>query len=47
MKKTREEMMAFKAAQEEWKKKMKMEIEEENRRILEFLQKKSAASSAR
>ncbi|XP_048518961.1 meiosis-specific nuclear structural protein 1 isoform X3 [Dendroctonus ponderosae] len=47
MQKTREEMMAFKAAQEAWKRKKKQDIEEENIRIQEFLQKKSADSTAR
>ncbi|XP_050306031.1 meiosis-specific nuclear structural protein 1-like [Anthonomus grandis grandis] len=47
MQKTREEMMDFKAAQDEWKQRRKREIEDENRKIQEFLQKKSADSSAR
>lgn len=47
MQKTREEMTAFKAAQEAWKRKKKQDIEAENIRIQEFLQKKSTDSSAR
>lgn len=42
MMKTREEMMAFKAAQDRWKQKKREEIEEENRRIQDFLEKKGA-----
>ncbi|KAJ8930365.1 hypothetical protein NQ314_016843 [Rhamnusium bicolor] len=41
MMKTREEMMAFKAAQEMWKKRKQEEIEEENRKIQEFLMSKA------
>lgn len=41
MQKTREEMMAFKAAQEIWKQKRQIALEEENRQIAEYLQKKA------
>jgi len=47
MMKTRQEMMAFKAAQDRWKQKKKEEIERENQRIKEFLEKKSADVSKR
>ncbi|KAF7286351.1 hypothetical protein GWI33_005790 [Rhynchophorus ferrugineus] len=42
MKRTREEMLAFKVAQDRWKQKKREEIEEENRKIQEFLERKSA-----
>ncbi|XP_018580370.1 meiosis-specific nuclear structural protein 1-like [Anoplophora glabripennis] len=42
MKRTRDEMIAFKQARELWKKKKAEEIEEENRRIQEFLTAKAA-----
>ncbi|GJQ85766.1 hypothetical protein Trydic_g20328 [Trypoxylus dichotomus] len=39
--KTQEEMLAFKAAQKIWKEKRKLALEEENRRIEEYLQMKA------
>ncbi|XP_056649223.1 meiosis-specific nuclear structural protein 1-like [Diorhabda sublineata] len=47
MKKTRAEMVAFKNAQETWKKKRMEEIEEENRKIEEYLMTKTAGVQAR
>uniref|UniRef100_A0A6P7GG54 Meiosis-specific nuclear structural protein 1 n=1 Tax=Diabrotica virgifera virgifera TaxID=50390 RepID=A0A6P7GG54_DIAVI len=47
MKKTRSEMMAFKHAQDVWKKKRMEEIEEENRKIEEYLTTKTAVVQAR
>lgn len=47
MQKTREEMMAFKAAQEIWRKKERDALEEENRKIQEFLQSKQSDAAAR
>lgn len=47
MQKTREEMMAFKAAQEVWKKRERDALEEENRRIQEYLQSKEGSLKAR
>ncbi|CAG9835454.1 unnamed protein product [Diabrotica balteata] len=47
MKKTRSEMMAFKNAQDLWKKKRMEEIEEENRKIEEYLTTKTAVVQAR
>lgn len=41
MQKTKEEMMAFKAAQEVWKKRERDALEEENRKIQEYLQSKA------
>ncbi|XP_030760355.1 meiosis-specific nuclear structural protein 1 [Sitophilus oryzae] len=47
MKRTREEMWAFEMAQQKWKQRKKEEIEEENRKIQEFLQQKGADVMAR
>lgn len=47
MKRTQEEMLAFKVAQEKWKQKKREEIEEENRKIQEFLEGKSAGALER
>lgn len=47
MKRTRDEMVAFKQAQELWKKRKAEEIEEENRRIQEFLTAKAADIKSR
>lgn len=47
MHKTREEITAFKAANDLWKKKKMQEIEEENRRIQEYLASKAADVTAR
>lgn len=47
MQKTREEIIAFREAQELWRRKKKEEIEEENRRIQEYLLTKAAAMTAR
>lgn len=47
MKRTRDEMIAFKQAQELWKKKKAEEIEEENRRIQEFITAKAADTKSR
>lgn len=47
MQKTREEMMAFKAAQEVWKKRERDALEEENRKIQEYLQSKEGSLRAR
>lgn len=41
MQKTKEEMMAFKAAQQEWKKKKERELQEENKKIQEYLYKRA------
>lgn len=46
MQKTREEMMAFKAAQEVWKKRERDALEEENRKIQEYLQSKAGTLRA-
>lgn len=46
MQKTREEMMAFKAAQEIWKKRERDALEEENRKIQEYLQSKAGTMRA-
>lgn len=40
LQKTKEEIEAFKAAQEIWRQKERQELEEENRRIEEFLREK-------
>lgn len=45
--KTREEIIAFREAHELWRKKKKEEIEEENRRIQEYLMSKAADITAR
>lgn len=47
MQRTREEMMAFKAAQEVWKKRERDALEEENRKIQEYLQSKEGSLRAR
>lgn len=47
MQKTREEMMAFKAAQQVWKKREKDALEEENRKIQEYLQSREGTMRAR
>lgn len=47
MKKTQQEIQAFKAAQEVWRLKRKEELEEENRRIQEYLLSKASANRAR
>ncbi|KAJ8921789.1 hypothetical protein NQ315_008415 [Exocentrus adspersus] len=47
MKRTRDEMIAFKQAQELWRKRKAEEIEAENRRIQEFLAAKAADVKAR
>lgn len=47
MQRTREEMMAFKAAQEIWKKRERDALEEENRKIQEYLQSKAGSVKAR
>nr|XP_023027239.1 meiosis-specific nuclear structural protein 1-like [Leptinotarsa decemlineata] len=47
MKRTREEMDAFKEAQEVWRKRKRIEIEEENRRIEEYLLSKAEGIKAR
>lgn len=46
MQKTKEEMVTFKAAQEVWKKKERDALEEENRKIQEFLQSKQSDAEA-
>lgn len=40
MKQTQEEIKAFKEAQEIWKEKRKKELEEENKRLIEYMQNK-------
>lgn len=45
--KTREEIIAFREAQELWRKKKQEEIEEENRRIQEYLMTKAADITAK
>ncbi|KAK5650190.1 hypothetical protein RI129_001219 [Pyrocoelia pectoralis] len=47
MRRTQQEIEAFKAAQEIWKKKQKEELVEENRKIQEYLLSKTAASKER
>ncbi|CAH0559184.1 unnamed protein product [Brassicogethes aeneus] len=47
MQKTKEEMIAFKQAQEIWKQKKKEEIEEENRKIHEFMMSKASHAQAK
>lgn len=47
MQKTREEITAFREARDLWRKKKQAEIEEENRRIQEYLMSKAAEVSAR
>lgn len=47
MQKTREEMMAFKAAQEVWRKKERDALEEENRNIQIYLQSRQSDAEER
>lgn len=47
MHRTREEMMAFKAAQEVWKKRERIALDEENRKIQEYLQSREGDIRAR
>lgn len=47
MQKTRQEIIAFREARELWRKKKKEEIEEENKRIQEYLMSKAADINAK